>query len=443
MIPFFERKNNKRARRRAKRQRCAKKIQLCWKNKHISYPIGIDKIFKTLLEIKIKNHENEDLDFYMKNHSSRVNDMIRGCGKHKHMIRFGICCDYHTLFYEACSAKNYDCIPILVQNGMGPDAFIRDYNEEWSSWRGSPMRMAFHKLDAKMIEVLIHEGFQTGRGSTCPDCTECGWPETCLFEELFSSENIEKISDDDMLKIIRVSNWDHVVSTYERLVDDFFGEKMLDTSKMNKIQTIICKTIPTLKMSVYITETNVDHVMDMVNSNIVNVDNLLHNTMKKLLGEKFASFWKYRSRSFIPPISVKKVFKCIKDMIDFGTDMSTPFELDNTCFYSDLPKKKCSWGEWEWPYGSFEDIIISVVHGKEESIKNIGKNCMSYTNEDKDHINEIFNHLEDLCLYIKYKKRVGYLQKRVRGFEDNNDKVIEKFINMDTGLFGKIMSYIV
>lgn len=444
MISFFEKKNKKRKRKREKRQCCAKKIQLCWKNKHISYPIGIDKIFKTLLEIKIKNHENEDLEFYMKNHSSRVNDMIKGCGKHTNMIRYGICCDYDTLFYEACEAKNYDCIPILVKNGMGPDAFIRDYSEEWESFHSSPLRMAFSKLDANMIEVLIHEGFQTGQDSTCPDCRECGWPQTCLFEKLFSSENMNKISDEDILKIIRVSNWDHVLSTYTRLVYDCWGGKMIDTLKMNRIQTYICKTIPIIKIPVYITERNVDYVMDMINSNIVNVDKLLQRITIRLLGEKFTSFWKLQCRSSIPHMSVKKVFKCIKDIIDFGADISRTFTLDCTGFYSDLPKKKDkTFYNLEWPYGSFEDIIFSVVRGKDETIKNIGQKCLSYNNKDKDHINEIFHHLEDLCFYIKYKKRAGYLQKRVRGLEDNHDKVIEKFMDMDTVSFCKVMSYII
>lgn len=433
-MPFSRlmRRGARRARIRVKRQCCAKKIQLCWKTwkiRNIGYPIGINKIFKTLLEIKIRNHENEDLVFYMNNHSSRVNDMIVGCGGHGHIIRFGVCCDYHTLFYEACAAKNYDCIPILVQNGMGPDAFTRDYREEWESFNSNPMKMAFDSPDVKMIEVLTQEGFDTGNG--CPGCSECGYSQTCLFITLFKKD----IGDEDMLKIVQVSNWDHVISTYERLVTDWMGKEMLDTSIANRIQKIICKTIPIIQMSVDITVRNVDHVMEMVTSNIVDLDRMLRNTLENFLR---LSLWNDEKNG----LSVEVVLKCIKDMIDFGADTNIPFTLEYTNVYSDLPTKKNGRGR-EWTYGSFEDIISSVIDGKEETMKMLGEDFMYFEEKKIEVIDEIFNALDDIYLYIKYKKRVGYLQKRVRGFEDEDDELVKKFVEMDTELFCNVMKYVI
>lgn len=431
-MSVFEQRNNKRARRRAKRQYCAKKIQLCWtkhkQHKQPSYPIGINKIFKTLLEIKIKNHENEDLEFYMNVHTSKVNDLIDDSEDS----------DYSTLFGEACYSKNYGCIPILVKNGMCHNSLLRSYNEEWESWSSSPLRMAFKYPDVKMIEVLMKEGFQTGHGSTCPDCSECGWPETCLFESLFRN-NIDILSEEDVLRIIRVSNWNHVIYTYERFVNDWMGKKMLDTSKANKILNIICKTIPVPKFSVEITKRNVDYVMEMVSSNIVNLDNLLQTSTKNLLGFKFVSFWKNEylddNEVPIPPISIEKVFKCIKHMIDFGADTSIPFVLKYAYFYSDLPKRE--YISDEYPYGSFEDIISSVIDGKEKTMNN-----SDYYS--KEHLDEVFNALDDLYLHMKFNKRLGYLQKRVRGFDDKHDDMfIKNLVEMDIGLFGNVMNYLV
>ena len=424
--------------RRAKRQYCAKKIQLCWtkhkkqhkQHKQPSYPIGINKIFKTLLEIKIKNHENEDLEFYMNVHTSKVNDLIDDSD-------FS---DYSTLFDEACNSKNYDCIPILVKNGMCHDSLLESYEEDWESWFSSPLRMAFEYPDVKMIEVLMKEGFQTGRGSTCPDCSECGWPETCLFESLFRN-NIDILSEEDMLRIIRVSNWNHVIYTYERFVNDGMAMKMLDTSKANKILNIICKTIPVPKFSVEITKRNVDYVMEMVSNNIVNLDNLLQTSTKKLLGFHFVSFWRneyeYLKNNKEPSISIEKVFKCIKHIIDLGADTSIPFVLKYTYFYSDLAARE--YISNEYPYGSFEDIISSVIDGKEKTIKDFSKSRFP-----KGHVDEVFNALDDLYLYMKLKKRLGYLQKRVRGFDDKHDDMfIKNLVEMDIGLFGNVMNYLV
>jgi len=56
----------------------------------------------------------------------------------------------------------------------------------------------------------------------------------------------------------------------------------------------------------------------------------------------------------------------------------------------------------------------------------------------------MFNALDDLYLHMKLKKRLGYLQKRVRGFDDKHDDMfIKNLVEMDIGLFGNVMNYLV
>jgi len=131
---------------------------------------------------------------------------------------------------------------------MGPDNINEKYVEEWQMWSNSPLRMAFRDVDVDMIETLSREGFLTGITASCPGCSEVNWHNSCLFETLFSPKNIVRVSDEELIRIVRVSNWDHVLETYARLVSDYFGKEKLDMSRMNRIMRIICKTIPVLRI---------------------------------------------------------------------------------------------------------------------------------------------------------------------------------------------------
>ena len=220
---------------------------------------------------------------------------------------------------------------------MGPDNINGKDVDEWEMWPNSPLRMAFEDVDVDMIETLTREGFLTGVSASCPGCFEANWYNSCLFQTLFSPEKMDRVSDEELIRIVRVSNWDHVLETYARSVSGYFDitcKEKLDMSRMNRILRIIYKTIPVVRIKpVTLNGRNDDHIMDMVHNNIVDLDDLLAETINKLLGNFFALD--------VLPMSVERVKNCMKDMIDFGADTSVSIDLELMSGYvTDLPTKK-------------------------------------------------------------------------------------------------------
>ena len=385
--------------------------------------------FKALLDDKIRTHDNKGLNLYAENNLEKVTYLVDNS-------------DYESFYKAARESKNYECISILVRHGMGPDNINKKYADEWEIWSNNPLRMAFRDLDVDMIETLTREGFLTGGISSCPSCHDEKCPNTCLFETLFSSEYMDRISDEELIRIVRVSNWDHVLETYAKCVSDLYGKEKLDMSRMNRILRIICKTIPVLRIkSVSLTERNDDHVMDMVHSNIIDLDDLLDETINKFLGKSFASFWDDVKVSDVPPMSVERVKNCMKDMIDFGADTSVSIDLKFTDYVTDLPTKEyiC----WDIPYGSFEDILRTVIAGEEDTFKE--KNKCWWRDYSVEHVENVFDALEELYAHIRYKKREIYLHRRVRGFgeDDEPDLVTRNLMQIDPSIFSNVMKFIV
>jgi len=410
----------------------ASKIQMCFRRYNHEKNLFRKRrtIFKALLDDKIRTHDNNGLNFYAENNLEKVTNLIDDS-------------DYASFYTTACKSKNYECISILVRHGMGPDNINEKYADEWKVWSNSPLRMAFGDLDVDMIETLYREGFLTGSDASCPDCDECGWPNTCLFETLFSPEEMDRISDEELLRIVRVSNWDHVLETYARSVSDYFGKEKLDMPRMNRILRIICKTIPVLRIkSVSLTERNDDHVMDMVHSNIMDLDDLLENTINKFLGKSFASFWDdVHHGCNVPPLSVERVKNCMKDMIDFGADTSVSIGLKYTDYVTDISTKE--YIGRQIPYGSFEDMLRTVITGEEDTFDENDKN--NWNPYPIEHLKNVFDALKELYAHIRYKKREIYLHRRVRGFgeDDEPDVVTRNLIEMDPSVFSNVMKFIV
>ena len=406
----------------------ASKIKMCFRR--YKHEKKIVKRIKALLDDKIRTHDNNGLNFYAENNLEKVTNLVDNS-------------DYVSFYEAACESKNYECISILVRHGMGPDNINKKYASDREMWYNSPLGTAFGDLDVDMIETLSRNGFLTGSSASCPDCYECGWPNTCLFETLFSPKDMDRISDEELIRIVRVSNWDHVLETYARSVTDYHGKEKLDIPRMNRILRIICKTIPVIRIkSVSLTERNDDHVMDMVHSNIMDLEDLLDNTINRFIGNSSSSsFWKTVNKSDVPPMSVERVKNCMKDMIDFGADTSVSIDLKFTDYVTDLPTKEyiC----WDIPYGSFEDILRTVIAGEEDTFKE--KNKCWWRDYSVEHVENVFDALEELYAHIRYKKREIYLHRRVRGFgeDDEPDLVTRNLMQIDPSIFSNVMKFIV
>lgn len=389
------------------------------------------RAFKALIDNKIRTHDNNGLNLCAENNLEKVAYLVDNN-------------DYMSFYKAACESKNYECISILVRHGMGPDNISKYYADE-DEMRldslNSPLRMAFRDLDVEMIETLNREGFLTKSGA-CSDCIECGWPNTCLFEKLFSQKDMERVSDEELIRIVRVSNWDDVLETYEKCVSDRYGKEKLDISRMDRILRIICKTIPVVRIkSVSLTKRNEDYVMDMVHSNIIDLDDLLDYTINKFLGNPCESFWCDVNDSNVPPMSVERVKNYMKDMIDLGADTSVSIDLKFTEYVTDLPTKKYSFHS-QIPYGSFEDILRTVIAGEEDTFDSDSWMWYHYSIE---HVENVFDALEELYAHIRYKKREIYLRRRVRGFgeDDEPDFVTRNLMQMDPAIFSNVMKFIV
>lgn len=377
----------------------------------------MDSVLKNCNDM-INSHDNYELDSYINKNTEIIVDIIEEC-------------DYASLYATACKSRNHECVPVLVKYGMGPKNITGDNDDEWDVWGCSPLRKAFSNVDVEMIETLMHAGFKTGHQSSCPDCRECGWPQICLFETLFSKEKIDNITDDILERIIRVSDWSHVLSTYEKNVSDHFGKTDIDKPRMDRILGVICKTIPGIKISgLCITNRNVGHVMDMVYSNIVNIDDLLMETIKNLLR------CRYKTRRDL--LDVKYAEKCMKDLIDYGADITIPFVADYIMYTTDLPKKKDTYGEYDYPYGSFEDLVQGVINKKEENLRK----CLTCPMWEAKKVIKV---LEKVYSHIKFKKREVFLKKRVDKFKGNEnlDMVSKNFLEMDSPMFSNVMKYMV
>ena len=400
----------------------ASKIQMCFRR--YNHEKKIVKRIKALLDDKIRTHDNNGLNFYAENNLEKVTNLVDNS-------------DYVSFYEAACESKNYECISILVRHGMGPDNINKKYASDQEMWYNSPLGTAFGDLDVDMIETLSRNGFLTGSSASCPDCYECGWPNTCLFETLFSPKEMDRISDEELIRIVRVSNWDHVLETYARSVTDYHGKEKLDIPRMNRILRIICKTIPVIRIkSVSLTERNDDHVMDMVHSNIMDLDDLLGDTINKFLSLPYLSFWDNVRGSNVPPLSVERVKNYMKDMIDLGADTSVSIDLKFTNYVTDLPTKE--YVSMQIHYGSFEDILRTVIAGEEDTLDK---------NDDYpiEHLENVFDALKELYKHIKYKKREIYLYRRVRGFGENDepDVVTRNLMQMDPSVFSNVMKFIV
>ncbi len=380
----------------------------------------MDLFFERCIEL-INSHDNDLLESYINNNTEKVFVIIEEN-------------DYASLYKTACKSHNHDCISILVRYGMGPENFIHDNDDEWDAWKINPFRMAItlSNVDVDMTEKLMEAGFKTGRQSSCPDCLECGWPETCLFVTLFSEKIMSTVTDDDLTRIIRVSDWSHVLSTYNRKVSDFLGKEEINKSNMDRVLGVICKVIPGIALrGLIITNKNFGYVMDLVSSNIVDIDDLLMETMKRLLRIRIPSIGDY--------LDVERYEKCLKDLIDYGADITTPFVCDYVQYVTGLPTKKdMHYTNSEWSCGSFEDIVRGIIEYKEENI-------MNGTSVFLSDVDEVIEALEKVYSHIKFKKREAFLRKRVENFNEGEypDTVSKMFVELDAPIFSNVMKYIV
>ena len=182
--------------------------------------------------------------------------------------------------------------------------------------------------------------------------------------------------------------------------------------------------------------------MDMVHSNIMDLDDLLENTINKFLGKSFASFWNdVHHGCNVPPLSVERVKNCMKDMIDFGADTSVSIGLKYTDYVTDISTKE--YIGRQIPYGSFEDMLRTVITGEEDTLEENDKN--NWNPYPIEHLKNVFDALKELYAHIRYKKREIYLHRRVRGFgeDDEPDVVTRNLIEMDSSVFSNVMKFIV
>ena len=142
----------------------------------------------------------------------------------------------------------------------------------------------------------------------------------------------------------------------------------------------------------------------------------------------------------MPPLSVERVKNCMKDMIDLGADTSVSIDLKFMGYMTDLPTKE--YIGRQIPYGSFEDILRTVIAGEEDTFD---KNDKSWDPYPIEHLENVFDALKELYAHIKYKKREIYLRRRVRGFgeDDEPDFVTRNLMQMDPSVFSNVMKFIV
>ena len=135
----------------------------------------------------------------------------------------------------------------------------------------------------------------------------------------------------------------------------------------------------------------------------------------------------------------KQDFDTIIKVISLGVDTSFKMEMDsNYCKnWCDIPGVKYLEKYLEDEDESWKYVEVSMDEIIEN--RNILKPCF---NVDAIHS---LGQIAENTKYNKYKNRIKFISKRIRGFNQSNDpdEFVKRFIGMEISLFAKVLSYLI
>lgn len=374
----------------------------------------------------IKYHDNNELYVYIKKNTEAVSDMIR-------------LSKYTSLYETACESKNYECVQILIDSGMGPDN-MGNY-EQYELY--SPLRMSFSNMDINMIEVLTKAGFKSGIQTSCNHCIGCDeTTKNCLFYTLFSGDKFNNITDEILSRIIRVSDWTQIISAYERTLNARSNERemntntisnTLDNSRMDQLIRVICKIIPVFTVNhIRISDDNVDHVMCLASKGLIYIDKLMVIIIMDLLGIRYKS---------CEMLDIRKAGECLRTLVDYGVDTTEPFFGEFIYYKTGLPTKKGKYGS-SGPHGSMEDVVKGVIYNRGHTL------MMGHRYSNMYGVDSVIDEITKVHEHIKCKNRRLYrrmfIGRRIKRFKEDEypDIVCRNLVDMDITMFSNVMKYI-
>jgi len=335
---------------------------------------------------------------------------------------------YMVLYREACLHGNIEALNILERYGVVPDK-SEEYHHmgEYDMWLGNPLSISLTNSDVDFIEKLLNLGFK----ASCPGCSYSGLPEVCVVTSAFRDSSIPK---EGFARILRASNPKDAIASFENyLVKDF------DENTAYNFLDSMCKSVPSMYlMDISITKNNKDFVMGMVDSGILDIDNVFCKLLDMMLGYTYNFFYSSAHGNII---KIDEIKDCIKHLIFLGADTQKVLRISSTLSYTDLFGD--SLGDvvnMNYTRGSAFDILGSSLKHRDITVDTVvdTKMCTAI------HIENLFFCIEEIYKYIRYTRRQGFVRKRIRGIEEGEvlDYCVERFLGIESHIFARIVTYI-
>ena len=358
----------------------------------------------------IFNHDNDELIRFLDDHMILNEGVISTRS-------------YEVLFSNACDSGNYASLYLLRDYGFNiANIHWSDmYAEEEENWIKSPLAVAFRTSNMELVVILLELGFT----ASCGQCINMCCHDTCILYETFA-DKMNIVGVHCLEKMIRYTNPSAVISAFQRYVN------IHDCRDAHTIFDVICRSIPSVNLDVWVTRDNHQFVMGLVNNGFIDVDILLSSTVNLLLGSPiFNLFTGERRFDFL---NTNELVTIIKKLIDLGVDIDKNMDIRFSYVHQELSGNLDGMNS----SGSLVDVIKSIISHEET-----GVDCPTCRSENPI-IMDMFSDLQDLYRYIKCKQRLGFISRRVRKMDSPNKSFAEKVIvDVNSSIFSEIMKYIV
>ena len=307
----------------------------------------------------------------------------------------------------SAQADNLQAICILMEAG-------------WMDSVNTGLRDAMEKKDFSKAHLLMSFGFST----SCDDCCECGFPNTCALTNSMSSYDKGSESQKDTLLFWCESHdAKDVYQAFSRFLEggSFNEDRAFDVLDVmdetgNHPGTVVLPP----------TERNIDFILDLHERGRIDLDGHAHKVAMGMVSQIYS----FMSSPYTSLVSLHSI---LKRFVDAGACVDTIFDVEHTYMiplvFPDLDHENGL-------------SVRDMVKGFRVDDRDIKRVKRMYARHKNIVIVEKFMKLSHE--YIKFKSRQCFFAKRIRGFdsEDSPGPLDERLVALPSEIFGKVLQFL-
>ena len=292
---------------------------------------------------------------------------------------------------------NLQAICILLQEG-------------WTESFNTSLNTSVEEGDFSKAHLLMSFGFDT----SCDDCHDCGFPNTCALTKIMSSYNKRSPRKREILRFwCRSHSEKDVYVAFSR----FLAGRGFSRNRAYDVMSVMDETGNNPGPYTFsLTRRNIGFVMEMNEKGRVNLDSQLHRVVMEMVDHV------YSTKVVSPRADLRSLYEVFKRVVDAGACFDETFIVEATRATS--------------------LVLPAMERTRKMSVRDV---VNGFTLSERDTKRAKMKQYMDMCSsYLRVKSRRRFIVKRIRGVDPTctPEFVEEILVQMPSEVFGRIMGFL-